>query len=193
MTTPSLVLASRSPRRRKLLDMLGIPHLVDPVEIDERVRAGEGPHAYASRLAREKAAAGGTRHPEQWVLGADTVVVLGGDILGKPRSVEEAESMLARLAGKQHLVITAVALARQADLFEASDATSVWFRPIPAEIIRAYVQTGEPMDKAGSYAIQGRGAVLIERVEGDYFGVMGLPVRLVIDLMQAAGIPYSFT
>lgn len=193
MSEEALVLASRSPRRRRLLEMLGISHTVYPVEIDEQVRAGENPEDYASRLAGEKARAGSQQHPGRWVLGADTVVVLGSDMLGKPRSPVEAESMLTRLAGNRHRVITAVSLVRGDQSHEARDVTAVWFRPMTREMVREYVRTGEAMDKAGSYAIQGRGAVLVERIEGDYFGVMGLPVRLVVDLMKAAGVPYSFT
>ena len=193
MTRNDLVLASSSPRRRQLLNMLGIPHEVDPVDIDEQVLAGEDPERYACRLARDKARAGSEKHAGRWVLGADTVVEIGGEILGKPRSTEEAESMLLLLAGNRHSVVTAVALAKDDDLYEARDVTAVWFRPITAELARAYVRTGEPMDKAGAYAVQGLGAVLVDRIEGDYFGVMGLPVRLVVDLMQAAGMPYTFT
>ena len=193
MTRNDLVLASSSPRRRQLLDMLGIPHIADPVEIDEQILAGEDPEHYPCRLARDKARAGSEKHAGSWVLGADTVVVLDGEILGKPRSTEEAESMLLELAGNCHRVVTGVALAKDDDLYEARDVTSVWFRPITAELARAYVRTGEPMDKAGSYAIQGLGAVFVDRIEGDYFGVMGLPVRLVVDLMRAAGMSYNFT
>ena len=193
MTRNDMVLASGSPRRRQLLNMLGVPHEVDPVEIDEQILAGEDPEHYACRLARDKARAGSKKHAGRWVLGADTVVVIGGEILGKPRSTEEAESMLLQLAGNRHRVVTGVALAKDDDLYEARDVTSVWFRPITAEQARSYVRTGEPMDKAGSYAVQGLGAVFVDRIEGDYFGVMGLPVRLVVDLMQAAGMPYTFT
>jgi septum formation protein len=126
------------------------------------------------------------------VLGADTIVVLGKETLGKPSSPGEAEEMLLRLAGKRHQVVSAVALARGADLHEAHDVTSVWMRDLSSETARTYVATGEPLDKAGSYAIQGVGAVLVDRIEGDYFGVMGLPLRLVVELMGLAGIPYSF-
>ena len=193
MTSPDIVLASRSPRRRQLFEMLGISHVVDPVQIDERPRVGEGPEPFAQRLAREKALTAGKRHPGRWVLGADTIVVLEGEILGKPSSPDAAEEMLLRLAGKCHRVVSAVALARGDDVHEAHDVTSVWMRSVTRETARAYVATGEPLDKAGSYAIQGVGAVLVDRIEGDYFGVMGLPVRLVVELMGLAGIPYSFS
>ncbi len=193
MSEPELVLASRSPRRHQLLNMLRIAHVVDPVAIDERVMPGEAPQRFAQRTARGKARAGSARHPERWVLGADTVVVLDGAILGKPRSSVEAEGMLAELAGVRHEVVTAIALARGDTVHEARDVTAVWMGAMTPERIRAYVQTGEPMDKAGSYGIQGFGSILVERIEGDYFSVMGLPVRLVVELMQRAGLGYQFT
>ena len=193
MTAGMLLLASSSPRRSYLLEMLGIPHVVGPVKVDEAPLPGEDPEHYARRLARAKARAGSQKHADRWVLGADTAVVLEGTILGKPGSPDEASEMLLALAGNRHLVVSAVALARGQDLHEACDVTSVWIRPMSSETARAYVATGEPLDKAGSYGIQGVGAVLVDRIEGDYYGVMGLPVRLLTDLMRAAGIPYSFT
>ena len=191
--SPDIVLASRSPRRHQLFEMLGISHVVDPVHIDERPVPGEAPEPFAQRLAREKALAGAERHPGTWVLGADTVVVLDEEILGKPASPVEAEEMLLRLAGRRHRVVSAIALSRGEDLHEAHDVTSVWMRSMTREMAREYVATGEPMDKAGSYAVQGMGAILVDRIEGDYFGVMGLPVRLVVELMGLAGIPYNFS
>jgi septum formation protein len=173
--------------------MLGISHEVDPVEVDERPRPNEAPERYAKRLAKEKACVGSAKHPDRWVLGADTIVVLDGTILGKPQSPAEAERMLLTLAGHCHQVVSAIALARGEEILEACDVTSVWIRQMPRDTARAYVETGEPLDKAGSYGIQGLGAVLVERIEGDYFSVMGLPVRLVADLMETAGIPYRFT
>jgi septum formation protein len=189
----ALLLASRSPRRRQLLQMLGISHEVDPVEVDERPRPNEAPERYAQRLAKEKACVGSAKHPDRWVLGADTVVVLDRTILGKPQSPAEAERMLLTLAGHCHQVVSAIALARGEEILEACDVTSVWLRQMSRDTARAYVETGEPLDKAGSYGIQGLGAVLVERIEGDYFAVMGLPVRLLADLMDAAGMPYNFT
>ncbi len=173
--------------------MLGISHVVDPVQIDESPQAGEDPESFAQRLAREKAVAGSKRHPGKWVLGADTIVVFDKETLGKPSSPDEAEEMLLRLAGKCHRVVSAVALAREEDVHAAHDVTSVWMRKVSRETARQYVATGEPLDKAGSYAIQGVGAVLVDRIEGDYFGVMGLPVRLVVELMRRSGIPYNFS
>ena len=193
MSELELVLASRSPRRHQLLNMLRIAHIVDPVEIDEQLVPGEDPRSFTQRLATEKARAGSARHPTRPVLGADTVVVRDGAILGKPSSTQEAEHMLATLADARHEVVTALALARGDTVHEALDVTAVWMRGMTPETIHAYVETGEPMDKAGSYAIQGLGSILIERIEGDYFSVMGLPVRLVVDLMDRAGLDYHFT
>lgn len=193
MSEPGLVLASRSPRRHQLLAMLRIPHTVDPVEIDEDIVPGENPRELTQRLATEKAQVGSARHPTRWVLGADTVVVCDGAILGKPTSTNEAERMLATLAATRHEVVTAVALARGDMVHRAIDVTAVWMRELTPQRIHAYVETGEPMDKAGSYAIQGLGSVLVERIEGDYFSVMGLPVRLVVELMDRAGLDYHFT
>jgi septum formation protein len=188
-----LILASSSPRRHQLLTMLHIRHDVDPADLDESSRPGEGPETLAARLAREKAAQVARRNPGRWVLGADTVVEIDGRVLGKPTSPADAEAMLSRLSGREHRVVTAVALARDEIVREARDVTRVWFRPVPPEVIRAYVKTGEPRDKAGAYGVQGYGAALVERIEGDFFGVMGLPLRLVMDLLGAAGMPYNFT
>ncbi len=186
-----IILASRSPRRRDLLEMMGIPHRVAPVDVDETRRPNEPPVDYVSRLAEEKALAGAREHPGAWVLGADTIVVRDGEMLGKPASPEEAEAMLAKLSGARHVVHTAVALARDDTAITRHDHTAVWFRPRSPDRIKAYVATGEPLDKAGAYGAQGLGAVLVERIEGDYFGVIGLPVRLVADLMEEAGLPYT--
>jgi septum formation protein len=193
MSGPALILASRSPRRHQLLNMLRIAHVVDPVEVDEQVVPGEDPRGFTQRLATEKARAGSARHPARWVLGADTVVVRDGAILGKPASTGEAERMLASLAGARHEVVTALALARGDTVYEACDVTAVWMRSMTPDKISAYVRTGEPMDKAGSYAIQGLGSILVERIDGDYFSVMGLPVGLVVELMDRAGMDYHFT
>ena len=187
-----IVLASQSPRRTALLTMLGIAHEVEPAAIDETPRPGETPEALAVRLALTKAATVAVRRPGRLVLGADTVVVLDGVILNKPGSPAEAEAMLAQMSGREHQVVTAVALARDGETWSRLDVTRVWFRPLHAETIRAYVATGEPLDKAGSYGLQGYGGLLIERIDGDCFGVIGLPLRLVADLLAEAGAPYRF-
>jgi septum formation protein len=189
-----ITLASSSPRRRHLLEMLGIAHEVIPADVDERPRPGEEPEVMAVRLAAEKARSVWQRHPERPVLAADTVVVIGEEILGKPRDEADAQRMLALLSDRDHRVITAVALATPAgEILQQCDVTRVWFRSLTPELIEAYVATGEPLDKAGSYGVQGVGAVLVERVEGDFFGVMGLPLRLVVSLLEAAGMPYRLT
>jgi septum formation protein len=189
-----IVLASGSPRRTQLLTLLGIAHRVDAAHgVDETPRPGERPEALAVRLAREKALSVAARHRDTPVLAADTVVVLHGELLGKPGSVAEAEAMLARLAGREHTVVTAVALALDGRVWERVDRTRVRFRSLTPDMISAYVATGEPMDKAGAYGLQGYGAVLVERIEGDCFGVIGLPLRLVVEVLDAAGRPYRFT
>ena len=187
-----IVLASQSPRRTRLLSMLGIPHEVVPADLDETPRPGEAPEALADRLAREKALAVFADRPDALVLAADTVVALGHEMLGKPESPADAESILARLGGREHRVITAVALAHRGGVAARTDVTRVTFRPLDADTIRAYVATGEPLDKAGAFGLQGYGGVLVDRIEGDCFGVIGLPIRLVVDLLAEAGAPYRF-
>ncbi len=188
MTPPVLVLASGSPRRRQLLEMLGIPIEVRPSHIPEIRDPGESAQAYAERLAREKAAS----IPGPLVLGADTTVVVDGEVLEKPADAADALRMLRRLQGRAHQVITAIALKTPDRMLGATDITAVTFRPADDDVLRAYVATGEPMDKAGAYGIQGYGAALVERIDGDFFGVMGLPVRLVLDLLARAGYRYRF-
>ena len=185
---PTVVLASQSPRRRQLLEMLGIPILVQPADVQEIPLPGEAPEAYARRLARDKARA----VPGAVVLAADTIVVLDGEILEKPADGEGAVAMLSRLQGRTHEVISAVCLLSGGVERVAADRTAVTMRQADEALLRAYVATGEPLDKAGSYGIQGPGAALIERVEGDFFGVMGLPIRLVLRLLEEAGFSYRF-
>lgn len=189
-----IVLASASPRRRHLLEMLGIPHVVQPAGVDETRLRGEVPEAMAVRLAAAKASAVHVRRPDDLVLAADTVVTIDDQVLGKPEDPADAERMLALLSGRGHRVVTGVALALPGgDVRDRYDVTHVWFRELSPELIRSYVATGEPLDKAGSYGVQGVGAVLIERVDGDFFSVMGLPLRLVVELLEDAGRPYRFT
>ena len=184
-----LVLASKSPRRKQLLEMLGIPVLVSASDVQEVPLPRELPAAYSRRLARDKARA----VPGEFVLGADTIVVIDGTILEKPADPADAVRMLDRLQGQRHEVITSICLVAHGREYEAADVTAVYFRPATREWLAAYVATGEPMDKAGAYGIQGYGAALVDRIEGDFFGVMGLPVRKVLDLMAQAGRPYRFT
>jgi len=189
MTVP-VVLASASPRRRQLLGLLGIEAEIAPSNIDETWRNGEAPAAHAERLAREKAAA--VERAGAAVVGADTIVVIDGEILGKPRDAAEARAMLRRLAGRGHDVFTAVAVAWRGAVVSGTQRTAVWFRPMDEATIAAYVATGEPLDKAGAYGIQGYGAVLVERIEGDYFTVMGLGLGLLVELLGRLGLEYRF-
>ncbi|MFO1409528.1 MAG: Maf family protein [Steroidobacteraceae bacterium] len=184
-----LILASASPRRRELLAQIGVRHRVWAADVDERLLGGEAPEAGAVRLAIAKARAvqalAGTALP---VLGADTIVVLDGESLGKPRDRADALDMLARLSGRTHRVLSAVALATAAGVDHRLSASSVRFRALDAGECAAYWDTGEPRDKAGGYAIQGLGAVFIAGLEGSYSGVMGLPLFETAGLLAAAGI-----
>lgn len=189
----SLVLASGSPRRRQLLEMLGIPFRVVAPEVDEARGEAEPPERYVVRVARAKATAVAAREPGEVVLAADTVVVVRGDVFGKPGTAEQAVAMLRRLAGRTHQVMSAVAVARDGRVEDALDVTEVAFRRLSEATLAAYVATGEALDKAGAYAIQGKGAALVEGIRGDFFGVMGLPLRLVLGLLERFGVPYRFT
>ena len=188
MPEPLLVLASKSPRRRQLLEMLGLPVLVAVSDVQEIPLPGEAPGDYSRRLARDKARA----VPGELVLGADTIVVVDDRLLEKPTDRADALRMLTLLQGRRHEVITSICLVADGREFQATDITAVFFRPAERRLLEAYVATGEPMDKAGGYGIQGFGAALVERIEGDFFGVMGLPVRLVLGLLEQAGHPYRF-
>jgi septum formation protein len=192
MSAPRVVLASSSPRRRELLSLIGIAHQVVPADIDESALPGEEPAAHAERLAREKAAAVAAREPDAVVVGADTIVVVDGDILGKPRDEAAAAAMLRRLAGRTHVVFTAVAVERGGRAASGVEAVDVTFRPLTDEEIGHYIATGEPMDKAGAYGIQGFGATIVERIVGDYFAVMGLALGRMVRLMRELGVEYRF-
>jgi septum formation protein len=183
---PQLVLASTSPRRAEILRTVGWPFKASPVDIDESREAGEDAVSYVERLARAKAEAGAARSSAGLVLGADTVVLIDREILGKPRDEEDARRMLRLLSGREHEVLTAVALIdAHAESKVAHEITGVKFARMSEDEISWYVSTGEPMDKAGAYAIQGQGARFIEGIKGDYFNVVGLPVRLVYRLVSA--------
>lgn len=189
MTVP-VVLASASPRRRDLLTLLGLTCAVAPADVDESWRDGEAPAVHAERLAREKAAA--TRRAGAVTIAADTIVVVDGLILGKPRDGADAAAMLRRLGGREHVVHTAIAVAYGTRMASGVEATRVWFRPLDEPTIAAYLATGEPLDKAGAYGIQGYGAVLVERIEGDYFTVMGLGLARMVRLLEEVGLRYAF-
>jgi len=186
---PLLVLASASPRRRALLEQIGVPHRVQPVEVDETPRPGEAPEVLALRLALAKARAGAARAEGAPVLGADTVVVLDGACLGKPAGRAEAVEMLCRLGGREHEVVTAVALADGEREATRLSVSHVRMRPITRAEAEAYWETGEPRDKAGGYAIQGLGAVFVEHLDGSYSGVMGLPLYETAELLCAFDVP----
>jgi septum formation protein len=192
MTVPRVVLASSSPRRRELLTLIGIRHEVRPADIDERVLPGEAPAVYAERLAREKAVAAGAKEADALTIGADTIVVIDDRILGKPRDVADAHRMLELLDGRTHTVYTAVAVARGAQIVSGVEHVAVTFRALEDGEIGRYIATGEPMDKAGAYGIQGYGATIVERIDGDYFAVMGLALGRLVGLMRRLGARYEF-
>jgi septum formation protein len=185
-----LVLASASPRRQELLGWLGIEHVFEPADVDERVRPKETGPELVLRLANAKAAAIAARRPHAWVLGADTIVEVDGDLLGKPNDRAEGGRMLARLSGREHRVATGFALLAPGGAVRAADVvlSHVRFRRIEPRALAAYLETGEPDDKAGAYAIQGLGAALIERVEGSFTNVMGLPLVEVERALEEAGL-----
>jgi septum formation protein len=189
MDSVTLVLASGSPRRLQLLGSLGLRCLVAPVEIDETPSAGEAPAAYAQRLAAGKAEAAVTRHPsDRLVLAADTVVALGEHILGKPAGPEDAARMLRRLSGRRHAVHTAVAASLGGVSAYRLSSSEVTFRHLRDHEIEAYVATGEPLDKAGAYGIQGLAAVFVRRLCGSYSGVVGLPLFETAQLLDSFGL-----
>ncbi len=187
-----VILASQSPRRRELLGLIGIAHEVMPADIDETVWPDEQPLPHCERLAREKAHVLALRHPDAVVIAADTIVVLDGAILGKPVDAADARRIIRLLSGRVHTVCTAIAVARGGRTESAVEQVEVTFRHLSDEEIAAYVDTREPMDKAGAYGIQGWGATIVERVDGDYFSVMGLGLRRLVDLLARHGIAYRF-
>jgi len=192
MTSPRVILASQSPRRRELLRQIGIAHEVLPADIDESYLPHEVPAAHAERLAREKALRLANAHPDALVIGADTIVVIDGEVLGKPGDAEHAVVMLTRLSGRTHEVHTAQAVAWKGRVVSSVERVEVTFRPLTPSVARAYVATGEPMDKAGAYGIQGFGATFVERIHGDYFAVMGLALGALVQLLRDVGIRYDF-
>jgi len=185
-----LVLASASPRRAQILSELGLIFSVDPPDVSEDLLPGEAAGAAASRLAAAKAAEVAARRPADWVLAADTLVFCDGAILGKPEGAESAAEMLRRLSGREHRVVTGVRLRRGTAAGEEEVCwSSVRFGAMSEEEIAWYVATGEPMDKAGAYGIQGLGSRFVEEIRGSYTNVMGLPARAVYRLMRGAADP----
>jgi septum formation protein len=196
---PILILASASPRRQELLREAGIPFEVHAANIDEKQLSGEQPLEYARRLSREKAQAVAAMYPQRYVLGADTIVVVGNEVLGKPKDHADAVRMLRMLSGRGHEVTTAVSLiapaaGAQTRTFMArtcvtqASTTQVWFRKLAEDEIQQYVAGGEPMDKAGAYAIQGGASLWTDRIEGEYSSVVGLPLSVVTDMLRTYGL-----
>jgi septum formation protein len=204
---PELILASSSPRRQELLREIGIPFQVHAANINEDQKPEEAPIAYALRLAREKAEAVAAGYPQSYVLGADTIVVLQGEVLGKPIDHADAVRMLRLLSGHAHEVTTAVSLIAPSALAPSTPAasavapgtlaetrastTKVYFREIAEAEIQQYVAGGEPMDKAGAYAIQGGASRWTDRIEGEYSNVVGLPLSLVTEMLRINGLMKS--
>ncbi len=180
-----LILASASPRRQTYLKDLGLSFQIVVAEIEEKRGHGESARAYVRRLASEKAAWVAKRHHQDWIVAADTVVVYGGTVLEKPESEAEAVAMLMRLSGKEHRVLTGLCLLNKGlgveDICQVSTQVSFW--DVGRNLIEAYVQTGEPMDKAGSYGIQGKGAFLVRKICGSYSNVVGLPLAEFMELL----------
>lgn len=187
-----LFLASGSPRRRELLHDLGWSFTVEPARITETEIPGEGAENMVRRLAETKAADVRSRHDGCWVVGADTVVVIDGHVLGKPKNREEAVSMICELQGRTHTVMTGVAIfAADGNRLVACEKTDVTFRRMSRDEAEAYVAQGESMDKAGAYAIQERGTLLVTRVNGCYFNVVGLPLERLSEMMAELGWPLA--
>jgi septum formation protein len=187
-----VVLASSSPRRHDLLKLIGVDHEVVPADLDESQLPGEKPDAHAERLARSKAEVIAGSRWDALVIGADTIVVVDEHILGKPRDVADAARMLRMLSNRSHIVMTAVAVALGGRTLSVVEKVTVSFRDLTEDEIARYIATGEPMDKAGAYGIQGYGATIVRRVEGDYFAVMGLSLVRLVDLMTQLGVRYDF-
>jgi len=189
MNPKTIVLASASPRRKELLEMLGLELFIVPSEIDEAFRPGEQPREHAVRLSLEKARQVSEDYPGNWVLGADTIVVVDGEVLGKPSGREEARAMLLKLSGREHLVITAFALACKRAGIEISEAVEsrVTFNELGEDELQWYLDTGEPFDKAGAYAVQGRGAAFIKGICGSHTNVIGLPLSEVVEALRRTG------
>jgi septum formation protein len=193
-----IYLASQSPRRRELLEQIGVDYRVLTIDVDESCQSGEAAQDYVSRLAAAKALAGAHQlrpagtdsHNDAAVLGADTTVVLGGEIMGKPRDETDARRMLQALSGRTHQVISAVSLAAPTRQITRTSVTEVRFRPLGDDLISRYWQTGEPRDKAGAYGIQGLGAVFVDGITGSYSNVVGLPIETLAPMLDELGIPY---
>ena len=186
----ALILASNSPRRKELMRQIGLDFRVDPADVDESVLPDESPEGYAVRVALDKARVAAARSGTGIVIAADTIVVLDDEILGKPAGPGDAERMLKLLSGNVHRVITGLAVmdAASGKALTRASTTRVWFRNLALQEIISYVATGEPLDKAGAYGIQERGALLVDKIEGCYFNVVGLPLSQLGELLLSFGV-----
>jgi len=190
MKIPKLILASASPRRKEMLRMLGVEFTVLHSDVDESPRAGESPETYALRLSEAKARAVAGMRPGRWVLGADTIVTIDGELLGKPRTTDEARCMIRKLSGRAHTVITAFTLfnTEGAEPVRRAVSSQVLFKKIPDDELEWYVATDEPYDKAGGYAVQGKASVLVSEVHGSWTNVVGLPLCEVVEALKGLGL-----
>lgn len=191
MKKSTIILASNSPRRKDLLRQVGIEFITAPADVDERRLPGEPPEGYALRVATDKAKTAAERGGDDLIIAADTIVVLEDQVLGKPSNAQEAERMLGMLSGRMHHVITALVVldAGSKKLAAKTADTKVWFRKLTAGEISCYVASGEPLDKAGAYGIQGLGALLVEKIEGCYFNVVGMPLSILSEMLRDIGNP----
>ena len=185
----TLILASASPRRRELLQQIGVACEIDPADIDETPVSGECPRDYVLRMAREKAAAVAARHPQRAILAADTTVLVDGRTLGKPGNRSEGRAMLSLLSGRSHEVMSAICLLASGRQHSELVCTAVEFAEISDALCEAYLDTDEPWDKAGGYGIQGLGAVFVKSIRGSYSNVVGLPLHETFTMLRRAGIP----
>ena len=183
---PKLILASGSPRRAEILSAVGWDFEKYVADVDESERTGEAPSVYVERLAKEKSRAVAALFPDSIVLGADTTVVVDDGIIGKPEDLNDAKRMLRMLSGKWHEVLTGVAITQRGETMSAVQGTKVKFADMSEAEVDFLAEHGEPLDKAGAYAVQAQAALFIEGIEGDYWNVVGLPVRLVYDLIKKA-------
>lgn len=185
-----IILASASPRRKELLKKLGLEFTVEPSNSEEDIRPGVEPHELAKSLSREKAGLVAQNHRNALIIAADTFILFEGMLMGKPATETEARGMLERINGRQHSVITGFTILDtvSSKLISESVETKVFIRKLTSKEIDAYVKTGEPLDKAGAYAIQGLGSVIVERIEGDYFNVIGLPLSTLTESLKKFGV-----
>lgn len=188
MTDMDIILASGSPRRRELLNTLGLSFTVHPAKGEEIAPDGAGPEEIVKALSRAKAEEVARQFPDKLIIAADTIVYLDGMVLGKPKDEDDAKAMLSKLSGRAHEVYTGVTVILEDKTICESECTKVIFRDVSAEEIASYVASGDPMDKAGAYGIQGKAALMVERLEGDYFNVMGLPLCRLGKMLGTIGV-----